>query len=92
MLVLNPSIVTCALVLLAGSLVMGSRIMRGDPLAALVMVAFNACLIVFSSSIGSDSATFSIWLTRLTHFLIAGAFAVGMMALLWPRDAKPTTV
>jgi hypothetical protein len=85
-LVLNPSIVTFALVLLAGSLVMGSRIMRGDPLAALVMVAFNACLIVFSSSIGNDAGTFTIWLTRLTHFLIAGAFAVGMMALLWPRD------
>ena len=90
MLVLNPSLATFTLVLLAGSLIIGSRITRGDPMAALVVVAFNACLIVFSSSIGSDSGTFSIWLTRLTHFLIAGAFAVGMMALLWPRDAQQT--
>ncbi|HEU4778992.1 MAG TPA: DUF2955 domain-containing protein [Steroidobacteraceae bacterium] len=91
MLVLNPSLATFTLVMLAGSLIAGWRITRGDPMAALVVVAFNACLIVFSSSIGADSGTFSIWLTRLTHFLIAGAFAVGMMALLWPRDAQQTT-
>jgi hypothetical protein len=91
MLVLNPSLASFTLVVLAGSLIIGWRITRGDPMAALVVVAFNACLIVFSSSIGSDSGTFSIWLTRLTHFLIAGAFSVGMMALLWPRDAQLTT-
>jgi len=91
MLVLNPSLATFTLVVLAGSLIIGWRITRGDPMAALVVVAFNACLIVFSSSIGSDSGTFSIWLTRLMHFLIAGAFAVGMMAMLWPRDAQQTT-
>jgi hypothetical protein len=91
MLVLNPSLATFALVVLAASLVFGWRITRGDPMAALVVVAFNACLILFSSSIGSDSATFSIWLTRLTQFLIAGAFSVGMMALLWPRDTQPAT-
>jgi len=90
MLVLNPSLATFTLVVLAGSLIIGWRITRGDPMAALVVVAFNACLIVFSSSIGSDSGTFSIWLTRLTHFLIAGAFSVGMMALLWPREAPQT--
>ena len=88
MLVFNPSLATFTLVVLAGSLIIGWRITRGDPMAALVVVAFNACLIVFSSSIGSDSATFTIWLTRLAHFLIASAFSVGMMALLWPRDPK----
>ena len=86
MLVLNPSLGTFALAVLAAGLAFGWRITRGDPMAALAVVAFNACLIVFSSSIGSDSGTFSIWLTRLMHFLIAGAFAVGMMALLWPRE------
>jgi len=90
-LVLNPSLTTFALVLLAATLIFGERIMRGDPMAALVTVAFNACLIVTSSSIGADSGTFSIWLTRLAHFLIAGVFSVGMMALLWPRDAPQTT-
>jgi Protein of unknown function (DUF2955) len=88
MLVVNPSLVTLALALLAASLVLGARIMRGDPKAALVMVAFNACLIVFSSSLGSDSGSLAVWLTRLTHFLIAGAFAVGMMALMWPREVR----
>lgn len=90
MLVLNPSLATFTLIILAGSLIIGWRITRGDPMAALFVVAFNACLIVFSSSIGSDSGTFSIWLTRLTHFLIAGAFAIGMMALLWPRASQQT--
>ncbi len=90
-LVLNPSLVTFTLVMFAASMLFGWRITRGDAMAALVVVAFNACLIVFSSSIGSDSGTFSIWLTRLSHFLIAGAFAIGMMTLLWPRAMQLTT-
>jgi len=58
-------------------------------MAAVMLVAFNTTLIVFSSSLLSDNGTFSIWVTRLTQFLIAGAFAIGMMALLWPRNDKP---
>jgi hypothetical protein len=92
MLIFNPSLVTFALVVMSAGLIFGWRITRGDPVAALVVVAFNACLILFSSSIGADAGSLSIWLTRLAHFLIAGAFAVGMMALLWPRDTKAAGV
>ena len=89
LLVLNPSVVTLTLILLVASLAFGWRITAGDPMAAVVLVAFNAMIIVFSSSLLSDNGTFSIWVTRLTQFLIAGAFAIGMMALLWPRNEKP---
>ena len=30
------------------------------------------------------TGTLSVWVTRLTQFVVAGAFAVGMMTLLWP--------
>ncbi len=89
LLVLNPSVVTLTLILLVAALAFGWRITAGDPMAAVVLVAFNAMMIVFSSSLVSDNGTFSIWVTRLTQFLIAGAFAIGMMALLWPRNDKP---
>ena len=89
LLVLNPSVVTLTLILLVAALAFGWRITAGDPMAAVVLVAFNAMMIVFSLSLLSDSGTFSIWVTRLTQFMIAGAFAIGMMALLWPRNDKP---
>jgi DUF2955 family protein len=85
LLAIHPSIATLTLVMLGAAIAFGWRISAGDPMAAVVLVAFNAALIVFSSSISSDAGTFSLWLTRLSQFLIAGAFTVGMMTLLWPR-------
>jgi hypothetical protein len=89
LLVLHPSLVTLTLLMLLASLAFAWRITAADPMAAVVLVAFNATLIVFSSSLLSDQGTFDIWLTRLTQFFIAGAFAIGMMALLWPRIGQP---
>ena len=89
LLVVHPSVVTLTLLMLVAALAFGWRITAGDPMAAVVLVAFNATLIVFSSSLLSDQGTFAIWVTRLTQFLIAGAFAIGMMALLWPRSSQP---
>lgn len=91
LLVLHPSLVTLTLLLLVASLAFGWRITAADPMAAVVLVAFNATLIVFSSSLLSDQGTFAIWVTRLTQFFIAGAFAIGMMALLWPRNGQPAS-
>lgn len=91
LLVLYPSLVTLTLLLLVASLAFAWRITAADPMASVVVVAFNATLIVFSSSLLSDQGTFDIWLTRLTQFFIAGAFAIGMMALLWPRDEQPAS-
>jgi hypothetical protein len=45
-------------------------------------------LIVLTSSLMSDEGTFGVWVTRMTQFVIAGAFAIGMMTLLWPRDSE----
>jgi hypothetical protein len=86
LLAVHPSVFTLTLVILGAALAFGWRITAGDPMAAVVLIAFNAALIVFSSSLLSADGTFAIWMTRLTQFLIAGAFAVGMMTLLWPRE------
>lgn len=85
LLTLHPSIVTLTLLMLLAALAFGSRISVGDPMAAVALVAFNATLIVLSSSLLSDQGTFSIWMSRLMQFVFAGAFAIGMMTLLWPR-------
>ena len=90
--VLSPSLATFTLVMLAASLIAAWRITRGDPMGGLMVVALNACIIVFSSSIGASSGTFEIWLTRLTHFLMAGSVSIGMMALLWPSESEQTTI
>jgi hypothetical protein len=29
-----------------------------------------------------------LWVTRLTQFVVAGAFTVGMMTLLWPKNTS----
>lgn len=91
LLTLQPSVVTLTLLILAAALAFAWRITAADPMAAVVLVAFNAMLIVFSASLLSDQGTFAIWVTRLTQFLIAGAFSIGMMTLLWPRkeEAQP---
>lgn len=84
----HPSGVTLTLVVFVASLAYGWRITAGDPLAAVFLIACNATLIVFSSSLLSDEGTFAIWFTRLSQFLFAGAFSVGMMALWWPRERE----
>ena len=85
---IHPSIVTLTLVILVTTLVFGWRITAGDPMAPVMLVAFNAALIVFSSSLLTDEGTLGLGVTRLTQFVIAGAFAVGMMVLLWPAPAR----
>ena len=90
LLAMQSSIVSLALLTALAALAFGWRISAGDPMAPVVLVACNATLIVLSSSLVSDQGTFAVWVTRLTQFVIAGAFAVGMMALIWPRNAQGT--
>jgi hypothetical protein len=74
------------LLILASALLFGMRISHGDPMAQLLVVACNGYLIVFGSTLHSDSGAFDVWLTRLTYFFLAGLFTVGMMVLIWPRQ------
>jgi hypothetical protein len=86
----ESSIVSLTLLTGFTALAFGWRIAAGDKLAPVVLVACNATLIVLSSSLMSGQGTFDVWMTRLTQFVIAGAFAIGMMVLLWPRSASGT--
>jgi len=88
LLAIHPSLAAFALIVLASGLLFGMRISHGDSLAQLLVVACNGYLIVFGTSLHSDSGTFDVWLTRVTYFFLAGVFTVGMMVLIWPRELQ----
>lgn len=90
LLAMEPSIVSLTLLVALTALAFGWRISAADRMAPVVLVACNATLIVLSSSLMSDQGTLAVWVTRLAQFVIAGAFAVGMMVLMWPRSAAST--
>ena len=91
LLAIHPTLATFTLLLLASALLFGWRISHGDPMGQLLIVACNGYLIVFGSSLHSESGTFSVWLTRVGLFFLAGLFTMGMMALLWPRTPNAET-
>ena len=88
LLAVESSLISLTLLIALTALVYGWRISAADRLAPVVLVACNATLIVLTSSLMSDAGTFGVWITRMTQFVIAGAFAIGMMTLLWPRDSE----
>jgi Protein of unknown function (DUF2955) len=88
LLAIHPTLATFTLLVLASSLLFGLRISHGDPLAQILVVACNGYLIVFGTSLHSDTGTLSVWLTRVGYFFLAGLFTIGMMALIWPPSAK----
>jgi hypothetical protein len=88
LLTVQPSIVALTLLVALTALAFGWRISAGDAMAPVVLVACNATLIVLSSSLVSGQGTFDVWMTRLMQFVMAGVFAIGMMALLWPRSGQ----
>lgn len=89
----TPSLPFLALLLFPVLLGFGQRIVAGGPSAQVAVIACNAMLIIFSSAIASGPSSLSLWLARLFQFSLAGAFAVGMMHLLWhgafPRLVAP---
>ena len=91
----TPSLPFLALLLLPVLLAFGRRIAAGGPAASVAVIACNAMLIILSSAIASGPGSLSLWLTRLFQFSLAGAFAVGMMHLVWhrmfPRHPAPGT-
>jgi hypothetical protein len=79
----TPSLTFLALLLFPVLLGFGQRIIAGGPAAQVAVIGCNAMLIIFSSAIASGPSSLSLWLVRLFQFSLAGAFAVGMMHLLW---------
>lgn len=87
LLAMHPSLISLTLLTALMALAFGWRIAAGDGLAPVLLVACNATLIVFTSTLLTDKGTIDVWVTRLTQFVVAGAFTVGMMTLLWPASA-----
>lgn len=85
LLLATPSLPVMALMLFLVLLGFGQRVAAGGPVAAVALIACNAMLIIFSLAIASGPGSLALWLGRLFQFALAGAFAVGMMNLLWHR-------
>jgi hypothetical protein len=79
----TPSVTFMALLLFLTLLVFARYIYAGGLSGKIAMVACNAMLIIFSSAISAGTGSLSLWLVRLFQFALAGAFAVGLMELLW---------
>jgi Protein of unknown function (DUF2955) len=90
LLAMQPSLLALTLLTTLMALAFGWRTSAGDALAPVFLVACNATLIVFTSTLLTDQGTLDVWVTRLTQFVVAGAFAVGMMTLLWPASDPRT--
>ena len=90
-----PNLVVLTLLLFAVLLGLGQRVAAGGNASAIAVVACNAMLIILGSAIASGSGSLSLWMARLFQFALAGAFAVGMMSLMWPmavaRQPSPPT-
>ncbi len=81
----TPSLAFLALLLFLATLGFGQRIAAGGPMKPVAVIACNAMLIILGSAIASGPSSLSLWLVRLFQFALAGAFAVGMMSLVWHR-------
>lgn len=83
----TPTLPFLALLLFLVSIGFAQRIAAGGAVGAVALVACNAALIIFGTALATGPASVMVWLTRLTQFALAGAFALGMMHLLWQRFA-----
>jgi hypothetical protein len=81
----TPSLPFLALLLFVVLLGFAQRIVAGGPSGAVALIACNTMLIILSSALASDTASLALWLTRLSQFVLASAFAVGMLNLVWHR-------
>ncbi|WP_146908665.1 hypothetical protein [Arenimonas daejeonensis] len=61
----------------------GKFIFSGSPSAPIAVIACNAMLIILGSALLTGTGSLSLFLTRVFLFSLAGAFAVGVMSLLW---------
>ena len=86
MLLVAPNLLVLAALLFVVLLGFGHRISAGGPAGSAAVITCNAMLVVLSLAIISGPSSLSVWLTRLFQFALAGAFAVGMMSLVWARS------
>ena len=80
-----PTLVTFALITFILSVWFGLLIARGGVKGSNAELAFNATMVIFGLFILKGDANAGAWSARIVQFFIGCSFAVGMMALLWPR-------
>lgn len=83
-----PSLATFFLITFLMSAYFGERISRGGRAGSNAELAFNAAMLIFGIYILKGDMNSGAWAARMVQFGIGCAFAVGMMALLWPRLEK----
>ncbi len=83
-----PTLVSFALITFILSVWFGVMIAKGGVRGSNAELAFNATMIIFGLFILKGDSNAGAWFARIVQFIIGCSFAVGMMALLWPRLEK----
>jgi hypothetical protein len=88
LLAIAPSLAALALISFLIAFGFAIQIVKGGARGGNALLGYNAAMIIFGIALlkGQDNA--GTWSVRVLQFALAGVFAVGMMALLWPRK-KP---
>jgi hypothetical protein len=89
---LRPAPVSLFLIVLVAGLVFGGRAALANPAAKVYAGALTIFLVIFGLGVsplpGSAAESFS---TRVSYILIAVAYTIFMVALLWPRTTPSKT-
>ena len=82
---ISPSLATLALISFIISFCFAIQIGKGGAHGANALLAYNAAIIVLGLALLKGDDNSGTLGARLVQFAIACTFAIGMMALLWPR-------
>jgi hypothetical protein len=85
---ISPTLVNFTIITFVLSMWFGYQISKGGVRGSNAELAFNATMVIFGIFILKGDANAGAWAARLLQFFIGCSFAVGMMALLWPRLEK----
>jgi len=83
--IIYPSLITLGLIMFIISFLIGMRIAEGRQSTPPLVFGTNAMLAIFGSLVLSGTGNPGVWITRVTYIILAGAFAVGAMYLVWHR-------
>jgi hypothetical protein len=90
LLAVMPSLITLAFITFLIAIAFAIRIEKGGPGAAIALMTCNATLIILSTAIANPSSSSGVWISRLSQFALACAFAISMMILIWGRKPRST--
>ena len=82
-----PTLASLALITFVIGVGFAQQIAKGGVRGGNALLAYNASMIIFGLALLKGPANSGTWGARVVQFAIACTFAVGMMALLWPRLA-----